>query len=122
MQKIDYFGRKIDLNEIYFIAFSDHPREMTDKELSDYKYIKALPGQLSIKEMHKLDPQKNPAFRPVTGRELIDITATEKRIPQFDPYFNKKHPNKYISENHKLTLMPAEATEFFMTHSQILNS
>ena len=110
MKHENYFGRKIDLDEIYFLHFKDgKKREMTDKELQEYSNICSMPDRLKYDLLQKLDPSKNPNVTPVTGRELLNITA-KGYIPQFDPQFN---------QNRKLCLMPAGAMDIFLKYSQI---
>lgn len=107
---IDYFGKKIDLNDIYYIYFKDgKKREMSEKQLQEYNNIGSMPDRLRFELLQKLDPSKNPNITPVTGRELLEITS-KGYIPQFDLDF---------MQNKKLCLMPASALDFYLKYSQV---
>lgn len=106
---VEWYGRTIYLNERYLLYFSDQKREMTDKELKQYRDMKALPERLMWKEILQADPTLNPNVKPLTGRQLIDAANATNFIPQFDQYFDT--PGK---ETRRLMLVPAEGMEFFI--------
>lgn len=111
--RVTWFGRSIDLNEIYYLYFPEKKREMTEKQLAEYKGYQALPDKLRIMSISKMNPANNPNILPVTGRELIDISKNNRAIPTFDQHF---------ITNKKVTLFPAEAYDFFEEYSHKLNS
>lgn len=103
---INFFGKKIDLNDIYFVVYPDDFLKTKDgKDYSLYWKLKNMPDTPEkYNELAKLDPYENPNIVPLTGRELIETTNKNKYIPQFD---------KDFEATHRVMLMPAEAMIFY---------
>lgn len=111
MKIIRWFGRDIDLDDIYFVAYPDQKREMTERELMEYDQALALPDKIRYDIIAKLDPRKNPNYLPVAGRELLDIQA-RGYIPAFDSYFQTSK---------RIMFFPARAmADYYGKHSTTL--
>lgn len=107
-----WMGRQIWLNEIYFVCYSDTPRDLTRDQKRIYDNIRLEPATLQAMEFDR-DPSLSPNVQPVTGRELIELSESNKAIPQFD---------KYFVHSHKLTMVPVDGYDFWERNSSVLNS
>jgi len=107
----DYFGKKIDLDETYFLFFPEKPREMSRQQREEYDRICKLPERFKRELLAKLSPKDNPNVVEVTGKQLIEITEKSKSIPYFCMNFEK---------NKRLMLAPAEHIDFYVRHSKVL--
>lgn len=111
--KVPFFGRVIDIESIYTVVFPDQQREIDPLKLKEYNSIKALPEVKGKYDMLvKLSPECNPNIDFLTGLKLIDRVEKGGYIPVFDQAFETTK---------KVTLMPAQAMDYFRQYSKKLN-
>lgn len=104
--KVEFFGRMIDTDDIYFICYSGEKREGDFREYYAIKNLPDVPDK--FKMLAELDSRKNPYVLPVTGKEMITMAKERKMIPQFDKDFDKTH---------KIVFIDAGAIEFYLNYS-----
>ena len=108
----------IYLNDWYNVFFSDKKREMTEKELEDYRTIQSYPAPLRAKmmvDMNYKKPEKNPYIIRTKGRALMEWGEIGF-VPQFDEFFD--HPE---FPSNRLIMTPIDGIDFWMEYSKMLN-
>lgn len=105
------FNHNIDLNEIYYVCYSDNKRELDNEKMKNYNRIQSFPEKVRLEALMKLPLVDNPKVNIMTGRELCQ-ECEKGFILLTDPDF---------ITNHKVTLLPASAMDFYIKHSKKLN-
>lgn len=106
---MEWFGREIDPEKIYYVLFPDVKRELDPEKKKTYDYIKTLPEQIRYSDKFLITPEDHPNVRPMSGKELIEIAEVVGYIPLFDQFFERTGC---------ITLITVQAFEFWREHSR----
>lgn len=90
--RFEHIGdKRINFDEMYFIAYAGGKRLLTDKDQKEYNKILNLPLLLQRKELSKIPFEKNPNVVPIKGIDLLTMIRELKFVPFFDYFFNQSH-------------------------------
>ena len=84
-------GKRIYLDQMYFVAYAGGKRELPAKEQKEYNKILHLPLILQRKELSKIPFENNPNVVPLKGRQLLMFIKELDFIPFFDTFFDQSH-------------------------------
>ena len=108
--QVDFFGRKIYLNEFYYVYFAEQMAELDKARYRKYLDIMQLPGELKYRALSALKPEENPTIIHIKGRMLIEWSE-RGFLPQFD---------KDFETTRKLVFCPVAGMEFWLERSFML--
>ena len=128
-KKVEWYGRMIYLDEEYLVYFSDRKREMTEKQLERYKYIKNVfpAGKPQWVALGEMNPADNPNVTPMSGWELIRL-GEAGYTPIFDKYFDygdymdEGEDDEYAKRpkpTHRITLLSPDGMEYFLDQALV---
>jgi hypothetical protein len=92
MGKYEMIGQhRIDLDEIFFLAYAGGHRELAAKDQKEYDKILSLPFLLQRSELKKIPMEKNPNVIPLKGSQLLSFIKELQFVPFFDQFFQQSH-------------------------------
>jgi hypothetical protein len=105
-------GREIEETEIYYVYFPDNNlNNIQDQKFKEYQWLKTLPDIPSkYDKLNALNRDMNPNVCRMKGADIVDVCRTYFYIPVYDVNF---------TVTKSLTLMPAEAMDYFQQYRRM---